>query len=34
MAASGQNLPPDERRPNGRFLIRKRPLRKAPVNDR
>ncbi len=30
----GQNRPFAERRPNGRFLIRKRPLREAPANGR
>jgi hypothetical protein len=34
MAASGQNRPFAERRPNGRFLIRKQSLHEAPVNDR
>ncbi len=31
---NGQNRPFAERRPNGRFLIRKRPLRVAPMNGR
>ena len=30
----GQNLPSEERCPNDCFLIRKRPLREAPVNGR
>jgi hypothetical protein len=29
-----QNRRFEERCPNGRFLIRKRPLREVPVNDR
>jgi len=34
MAAKGQLRPFAERRPNGHFLIRKRPLRMAPMNGR
>ena len=34
MAALDQHRRFQERRPNGRFLIRKRPLRVAPRNDR
>jgi len=34
MSETGQNRRFEERRPNGRFLIRKRSFRQAPANDR
>jgi hypothetical protein len=34
MVVVGQNQPNEERRPNGRFFIRKQPLRMAPMNGR
>ncbi len=34
MTDMGQNRRFEERYPNGRFLIRKRPLRVAPMNGR
>ncbi len=34
MSESGQSLPSEERCPNDRFPIRKRPLREVPVNGR
>ncbi len=34
MSLVGQHRPFAERRPNGRFLIRKRSLRMAPMNGR